>query len=1095
MEMIVHYPYLQDKDFLKQIDKIFLQERYVKITLLDFQTEKKIKNLEGIITGGSLSKDGSSAARVSCSLNCTVNGFEYDMYTTKSDYSIGKKIFLEIGVKNDTSNYKDYPILWFPQGVMIITEFSMSAASTGALSISIKLKDKISLLDGTIGGMLPATTRFDQTLDIVKGQQVEKKVPVRQIIQEAVNHFGGEQYSNILVDDVPEKARRALKWNDSTPLWIIWQDVIINNQIERQYEVRRQDDLATVNPGRYGGRCFKSGYDVGYVYEDFVYDKELTLDAGSTVTQLLDTLKQWLGNYEYFYDEFGVFHFQEIKNYLNTSKSTYEWTKNFSDEDYSYDPVGGDVAYSFTDSSNITSFSVSPQYQNIKNDYVIIGKNGNNGGNIIYHFAIDKKPQLNKTGYSNILVYKDAVTNNYTLAAPQILSDTETLPIVGDIGVIYGKLDVNKELKVTRKASSPADFRSADGAITESITVENNSTIYDNLTPADSNDLNSIKSDIDTFINNPYAAKETLLVETIEAFFLELYKNNISNPIGFFNGTLEWQKSFISKLASQAENTSLAKELREFYKVILYVIDKEKYKDYEPSFTSAIGDIYWNRVDLNECLKSFESMKTFSEVLFESDYKQFAALAQDTLSKLRKYIEYMNKYIDKFYKTGTVKTERQRIKDCLIQQRDLLLAMLYNGYKVLEDNGFGNRITIIPGTNFYYIQDTYFVQQPEFYIWDINKKQFVDVEWTYYYYHNGDGDNKKGGYDYIDFLKDNVTSIMKQTTNENRASMNCNSAWYTGPYKKLMEQLPVDEANPIVQPTELDAYIPKDWRTEIILEGLQSGFVGNEQSQYYAELLANWPVIYDLKKQVFKTATKTSDDYYSNDQVVLNSLSSSVISYKNIDGESVELVAEDKDGAALSQGKTENENDTLIINTGYVDNRIVGSYFLDILDASTSKWGEYSVSNIGCRRIVVKDDEVNCLFAQDPPDFGFIFVSNSVDEDERIRIQEEENLLKANGYSSPLRVNSDIYSHFSTGGGNKGAYDTLRYNLMTHTDYQEQVNISLAKPIFYLKPNTLIEIREPVSGTIGKYEIKTISLPLAVNQQMSITAAKAIRRI
>ena len=66
---------------------------------------------------------------------------------------------------------------------------------------------------------------------------------------------------------------------------------------------------------------------------------------------------------------------------------------------------------------------------------------------------------------------------------------------------------------------------------------------------------------------------------------------------------------------------------------------------------------------------------------------------------------------------------------------------------------------------------------------------------------------------------------------------------------------------------------------------------------------------------------------------------------------------------------------------------------------------------------------------------------------------------------------------------------------MTHTDYQEQVNISLAKPIFYLKPNTLIEIREPVSGTIGKYEIKTISLPLAVNQQMSITAAKAIRSI
>lgn len=1096
MEMIVHYPYLQDKDFLKEIDKIFLQERYVKITLLDFQTEKKIKNLEGVITGGSLSKDGSSAARVSCSLNCTVNGFEYDMYTTKADYSIGKKIFLEIGVKNDTGNYKDYPILWFPQGVMIITEFSMSAASTGALSISIKLKDKISLLDGTIGGMLPATTRFDQTLDIVKGQQVEKKVPVRQIIQEAVNHFGGEQYSNILVDDVPEKARRALKWSDSTPLWIIWQDVIINNQVERQYEVRRQDDLATVNPGRYGGRCFKSGYDVGYVYEDFVYDKELTLDAGSTVTQLLDTLKQWLGNYEYFYDEFGVFHFQEIKNYLNTSKSTYEWTKNFSDEDYSYDPVGGDVVYLFSDSSNITSFSVSPQYQNIKNDYVIIGKSGNNGGNIIYHFAIDNKPRLNEKGYSNILVYKDTVTNNYTLAAPQILTSTETLPIVGDIGVIYGRLDVNKELKVTRKASSSVDFRNADGAIKESITVEDNTTIYDSLTPASSSELKSIRSDIDTFIDNPYASKETLLVETIKAFFLELYKNNISNPIRFFNGSPTWEESFINKLTGQIENTSLSQELKESYKVVLYIIDKKKYSEYESSFTSSIGDIYWNQVDLSKCLDSFDHIYIVPTHQITLDgYRNFSNLVKETLSKLRKYIEYINKYIDKFYEAGAAKTERQKIKECLIQQRDLLLAMLYDRYKMLEKIGVAENIEIVPGTNFYYIQDTYFVQQPEFYIWDMNKKQFVDVEWTHYYYHNGDGDNKKGGYDYIDFLKDNIAPIMKQTTNENRASMNCNSTWYTGPYKKLMEQLPVDEANPIVQQTELDAYIPKDWRTEIILEGLQSGFVGNEQSQYYAELLANWPVIYDLKKQIFKTATKTSDDYYSNDQVVLNSLSSSVISYKNIDGESVELVAEDKDGAVLSQGKTENENDTLIINTGYVDNRIVGSYFLDILDASTSKWGEYSVSNIGCRRIVVKDDEVNCLFAQDPPDFGFVFVSNSVDEDERIRIQEEEELLKANGYSSPLRVNSDIYSHFSTGGGSKGAYDTLRYNLMTHTDYQEQINMSLAKPIFYLKPNTLVEIREPVSGIIGKYEIKTISLPLAVNQQMSITAAKATRRI
>lgn len=59
------------------------------------------------------------------------------------------------------------------------------------------------------------------------------------------------------------------------------------------------------------------------MYEDFVYESELTFNAGAKVTDVLDKIKQWLGNYEYFYDEQGQFHFQEIKNYLNNSQSAY----------------------------------------------------------------------------------------------------------------------------------------------------------------------------------------------------------------------------------------------------------------------------------------------------------------------------------------------------------------------------------------------------------------------------------------------------------------------------------------------------------------------------------------------------------------------------------------------------------------------------------------------------------------------------------------------------------------------------------------------------------------------------------------------------
>ena len=58
------------------------------------------------------------------------------------------------------------------------------------------------------------------------------------------------------------------------------------------------------------------------VYDDFVYDSELSANLGESVTSVLDKIKNYLGNFEYFYDEFGVFHFREVKNYLNTTQAT-----------------------------------------------------------------------------------------------------------------------------------------------------------------------------------------------------------------------------------------------------------------------------------------------------------------------------------------------------------------------------------------------------------------------------------------------------------------------------------------------------------------------------------------------------------------------------------------------------------------------------------------------------------------------------------------------------------------------------------------------------------------------------------------------------
>ena len=50
------------------------------------------------------------------------------------------------------------------------------------------------------------------------------------------------------------------------------------------------------------GSPFEYGTDVGYIYTDFTYPGDLIGDAGSAVTDILDTIVQTLGNYEYFYN-------------------------------------------------------------------------------------------------------------------------------------------------------------------------------------------------------------------------------------------------------------------------------------------------------------------------------------------------------------------------------------------------------------------------------------------------------------------------------------------------------------------------------------------------------------------------------------------------------------------------------------------------------------------------------------------------------------------------------------------------------------------------------------------------------------------------
>ena len=449
------YPYLNDsfyedansalkrRNFLKAIDNFVNQKQYVRLTLLNWN-EEPLKEIQGVIASGSLSKDGSSSIRRTCSLTASIDSGEYDIENMSYDFAINKKIFIEIGVENHSNQFLDYPILWFPQGVFFIASASASSSVSSAVSLQLTLKDKMCGLSGDVSGTLPAAVIFDEmdTQD-ASGAYVTKKVLIYDIIKELVNHYGGEDLNNIVIEDVPRRIKRVMKWTGSNPLYLVPKQSGSAGVVWYAAYIDRPETLED------GTIEILSGQDCGYVYDDFVYDSELSANLGESVTSVLDKIKSYLGNFEYFYDEFGVFHFREVKNYLNTTQAT-TLVNDMKKHDYLVETTTGKSVYTFSDKDNIISISKTPQFNNIKNDFIIQGKrqgtNSQQQVDVRYHLCIDRKPlpiTSDERGnnyyntYYNLLLYTEESTQEIKAAFPTVYTTKNDFPSIGEFNTIY----------------------------------------------------------------------------------------------------------------------------------------------------------------------------------------------------------------------------------------------------------------------------------------------------------------------------------------------------------------------------------------------------------------------------------------------------------------------------------------------------------------------------------------------------------------------------------------------------------------------------------------------------------------------------------
>lgn len=444
-----------DKNFLLELDKQKNKIIYARITALTFD-EKPIEFIEGRVTQGSINVDGASAVRRSCSLTMIAKNFDYRDYY----WGLNTKFKLEIGVENlINSNYPE--IIWFKQGIYVFTSFNTSR-STNNFTISLQGKDKMCLLNGEVGGSLESSIDFGTIEEETEeGIWQITKIPIYQIIRNAVHVYGGEPYHNIIINDLDTQALELLEYRYDIPMYLYREcnstiftnatlngktpceiiddkgnatSATLNDLTAEQLDVLIDTLMGTSNPAiiRIEGKNYyvakvEYGQTAGYRMTDLTFAGDLICNVGESITSVLDKIKNMLSEFEYFYDLDGQFIFQKKQSFVNTlwtplkegeTQINENWEGSIEEDILFYSDsyvesmkLASSVAYTFNEGELITAFNNNPNMLNMKNDYSVWGtRKTAAGAEIPVHlrYAIDTKPTYYKTFDGN-----EFTTDNY----------------------------------------------------------------------------------------------------------------------------------------------------------------------------------------------------------------------------------------------------------------------------------------------------------------------------------------------------------------------------------------------------------------------------------------------------------------------------------------------------------------------------------------------------------------------------------------------------------------------------------------------------------------------------------------------------------
>lgn len=1065
-------PFL-DKEFLKLLDEQNNKEIFAKIISLDFN-DNPLEEVQGSVTGGNINIDGASSSRRTCSLQIVASEVNIHEYY----WGLKTKFKLFIGVTNDIDKtYED--IIWFPQGTYLISSFNTSQGISD-YSISIQGCDKMAMLNGSLGGAITALSVDFGTVDEVDevGAITRKKLLLKDIIIESVHAYAKEPLHNIIVNDLDDYGVELLEYRSEEPMYLLIDAKTSNvSQMTRngemeyyeydgtpillknipKYDLRMQPLLEEVeayvptvvypytgSATRYTVAKLEAGETAGYRITDLVYAGELILNVGESITSLLDRIVEMLGDFEYFYNLDGQFVFQRKKTYTQVSFNNI--VKDGESISFVADAAHTSATtYSFENGKLISSFSNSPDYANLKNDFSIWGvRKSVNGNELPVHlrYAIDKKP----TKYCTISVSANEAAIyeeqwGVTSAGPQTSYIYSSEHLGKDVtGPNYekGRDDLDWREVLYQMASDYNKWHHLDGF---------------NAKVAAANPWGQYM-DGDNLIEDPgyptgYTGYEQYYTDIL-GFWRQLY-----DP--YYDGT--YTVAHVTKTDFETKPTT-------YYWY-------QNCKDIEYSSTR---QYYIDNVDLGYVKRSRLSKEQYDlhpeqyyfirqgdPTIVDNTYEIKAEKTEVEKTSMN------NEGVQETYKVFEFVPTRnynQAINDSLASNALCVHQDgYYYNYKTSEYEGvyyIGNEVWS-PGK--YYIEDKFDL--------DPTKQTFILDPGTSY--------NPKQRY---------------YSTRDKKFFRVCvgNTQYLQGVFFSPILEMDADgKYQPIMKPYIKPMVITEDV-AQRVYKKIESGQEKTLkipvffETTYYRDDNGDLSLGEDGLLIPKKTASQQYNEFFNTYKISLFFDMRELI-YPYVPSRTYFTLSFDEyDGLWSSESGQVKEGKWWHKDVTGAPESL--NFWFDFLDTE-GELAKYSVQNIGSRPKAENNANVKAIYFREIPTVIFYNLpsdASDADAESAIETIKRQQELKS-GYTF-IRLPESMENLFSISSQGQSAKDVLGTMLYNHTYCTESISLSTI-PVYYLEPNTRIFVRDDKSGINGEYIVQSLSYALGHSGTMSVSAIKA----